>query len=72
MKRGGKRYTALVDFKGEVRIVDDIRAFNLQHAEQLVAKRRETFFKVNQVPTFQQKTWRLLGLFYGSIRLATE
>lgn len=72
MKRGGKRYSALIEFQGDVRIVDDIRAYDMAHAQQLVEKRRQTFFKTMQVPEFQQKTYRVLGLFYGSIHFATE
>ncbi len=72
MKRAGKRYSALVEFQGAVRIVDDVRAWDLDHARRLMDRKRDVFFKEHQVPTFQQKTWRLLGLFYGTIHFATE
>lgn len=72
MKRGGKRYSALIKFRGKIHIVDDIRAHDAAQALSFVDKRRDAFFKLNQVPRFQQKTYRVLGLFYGSIQFATE
>ena len=70
--RPGKRYSALIEFKGETRIVDDIRARDLAHAWELVERRRKTFFRQFQIPQFQRRSYRVLGLFYGSIRFATE
>lgn len=70
--RGGKRYSALIEFRGEARIVDDIRAFDIGHARKLVDGRRDTFFKLQQIPIFQQKTYRVVGLFHGTIRFADQ
>lgn len=70
--RPGKRYSALIEFKGEPRIVDDIRARDVEHANELLDRRRKTFFRQHQIPVFQQKSYRVLGLFYGTIKFAVE
>jgi hypothetical protein len=72
-KRGGKRYSALIEFRGEARIVNDLRAHDVEHAKRLVEWRRDTFFRLNQVPVFQQKTYRVVGLFHGgALKFAQE
>lgn len=70
MSQPGKRFSALVEFKGNKTIVGDIRARDAEHARVLLAKRQKRFFKYMQVPTFQQKTYQVLGLFYGTIKFA--
>ena len=70
--RGGRRYSALVEFAGRVFIVKGIRTWDVARAHELMEGRREAFFKLHQVPEFQKKTWRVLGVFYGTIRFATE
>ena len=64
-KRGGKRYSALIEFRGEARIVNDLRAHDVEHAKRLIEWRRDNFFKLQQVPKFQQKTYRVVGIFHG-------
>lgn len=70
MNRPGNRFSALVEFKGELRILDDIRARDPGHARQLLERRRKTFFRAFQVPGFQQKTYRVIALFAGTIKFA--
>lgn len=70
--RGGRRYSALVEFNGAARIVDDIRAHDAEEAARFLDRRRDIFFAREQIPKFQQKTYRVVGLFHGSIRFATE
>lgn len=70
--RPGKRYSALIEFKGEMRIVDDIRARDAAHARVLLDRRQATFFRQMQVPGFAQKTYRVLGLFAGTIKFAEQ
>lgn len=71
-KRPGKRYSALIEFKGEVRVVPDIRARDTAHAWQLLDRRRVSLFRHMQIPVFQQRSYRVLGLFFGTIKLAVR
>lgn len=70
--RAGKRYSALVLFRDQPMLVRQIRAHDVEHARKLLDGRRDAFFRIHGVPPIHQRTWRVLGLFYGTARFATE